>query len=422
MRTLFISETLPYPPTNGRKQRVLHLLRGVARASDVTLLSFMQSEDTTDSAVPLRKYCDEIHLLPRKAWGNGGSTRVAKPWIWGQSLLDYLHPTVPAQLRWYNSPAGARLINRLCSESFDLIWIERLSLMAFLPKPLDCRVVVDLDDLEHRKLAHRLHHGKWDRLLPLRYLEFLKFRRLERNLLNLPYEFVVCSEVDRKFFGGSKRVSVVPNGFEQRPASPSRRAVGRPPIFLFVGTMCYEPNVDAVRFFATAILPLIRRHEPTAQFLIVGHDPTEAVRALKSIPGVDVTGTVASVESYLREAAVFVAPIRFGGGTRIKILEAMAHGKAVVSTTVGAEGLEVESGKHLLLADSPAAFAESCLLLLNDAVLRARISEEGHSLMNRQYTWNRIEGHVEDIVRAGSIVGKTRPAREGDSKCFTLSQ
>jgi len=294
--------------------------------------------------------------------------------------------------------------------------------MAFLPKRLDCRVIVDLDDLEHRKLGRRLRHGDWDRLLPFRGLEFLKFRRLERNLLNLPYEFVVCSEVDHKFFRESNRVLVVPNGFEQQSAYPSHCAVAPTPIFLFVGTMCYEPNVDAVRFFANAIFPLIRRHEPNARFLIVGHDPTEAVLALKSIPGITVTGTVPSVEDYLRQATVFVAPVRFGGGTRIKILEAMAYGRAVVSTTVGAEGIEVESGKHLLLADRPADFAASCLLLLNDASLRERIGEEGYSLFKKQYTWSRIERHVEDIVRSRPIVTKTLPKWEAKARCLSPSR
>jgi glycosyltransferase involved in cell wall biosynthesis len=245
---------------------------------------------------------------------------------------------------------------------------------------------------------------------------------LERNLLNLPYEFVVCSEADRKYVGDSNRVLVVPNGFEQVSAPPTDCPVARPPIFLFVGTMCYEPNVDAVKFFATAILPLIRRFEPTARFLIVGHDPTETVLALKSIPGITVTGTVASVEKYLYEATVFVAPIRFGGGTRIKILEAMAHGKAVVSTTIGAEGLEVESGTHLLLADGPTAFSESCLLLLNNASLRGRLSKEGRSLINNQYTWNRIERHVEDIVRSRSTVAKALAKWEVNTKCLSQSR
>jgi glycosyltransferase involved in cell wall biosynthesis len=148
---------------------------------------------------------------------------------------------------------------------------------------------------------------------------------------------------------------------------------------------------------------------PGARFLIVGHEPPSDIQALNSVDGVTVTGSVPKVESYLRDAAIFVAPIRYGGGTRIKILEAMAHRKAIVSTTVGAEGIDVQHGRHLLLADDPFAFAQACLLCLRDIAVRERIAEEGHSLVRQRYTWSRIEREVAHIV--SSDAGMSLPHR-----------
>jgi sugar transferase (PEP-CTERM/EpsH1 system associated) len=394
VRTLFVSNTVPYPPNSGSKQRAYHLLRGVARVSEVTLFSLMESEEEREYANTLREFCQDIHFLPREAWGHGASLKLPKPLIWGRSALEYLDPTVPALLRWYESPVGKRLLEQLCSAHFDLVWAERLPSMAILPSHLDCRVFVDLDDLQHRKLAHRLRHATWDRLLPFHGLEFLKLRRLETRLAGLPYEFVVCSEVDRQFFNGNGHTWVVPNGVELPSLPPSPRVSENAATLVFVGTMNYEPNVDAVRFFASGIFPLIRRRLPDARFLIVGRDPTEDVLRLQATPGITVTGTVASVEDYLNQASVVVAPIRFGGGTRIKILEAMAHHKAVVSTTVGAEGIRGEPGKHFLAANDDESFAEACALLLRNPTLRERIGAEGYSLVRTHYTWDRIEGQV----------------------------
>src|SRR6266403_4040933 len=141
MRTLFVSNVVPYPPNNGSSQRVYHLLRGVARASEVMLFCLMESEEQREHADSLREFCREVHFLPREMWGHGASRKLPKPLLWGRSALEYLHPTVPAILRWYESPIGKQFVARLCSESFDMIWAEKLPSMFLLPTPLNCRVL-----------------------------------------------------------------------------------------------------------------------------------------------------------------------------------------------------------------------------------------------------------------------------------------
>jgi glycosyltransferase involved in cell wall biosynthesis len=165
--------------------------------------------------------------------------------------------------------------------------------------------------------------------------------------------------------------------------------------------MSTEANADAAQFFVRRILPRIQRVVPDVRTMIVGSNPTQAVRELQDDPSVTVTGTVPTVEPFLREASMSVVPIRFGGGTRIKILESLAHGVPVVSTRVGAEGLEVEDGRHLLLADSAADFADACLRLLRDGAQCAALSREGLKLVQARYDWRVIEQEVEHVVKAG---------------------
>jgi polysaccharide biosynthesis protein PslH len=162
--------------------------------------------------------------------------------------------------------------------------------------------------------------------------------------------------------------------------------------------MSTEANADAVQFFARQIFPRIRRTLPRARTLIVGSRPTPEVLALHDGHSVVVTGTVPAVEPFLQHATMSVVPIRFGGGTRIKILEALAHGVPVVSTRIGAEGLEVEDGRHLLLADSPDDFADACISLSRDGARRAALSREGIKLARERYDWQVIEQQIQQVV------------------------
>lgn len=421
MRTLFISDTVPYPPNNGKRQRIYHLLKGVARKSEVTLVartSSAQNECELAKAECLRDFCREVHLLapPDSQRPCDISNSAPTTSRWRRSAFNHLHPLKPALLRSSQSSIGTEFVRRLCAETFDLIWAETLISMAVLPSHLRCRIVLDLDDIQHRKLAHKLRMASWDKFLPVHALEFLKLRRVERNLWKLPYELLVCSEGDKRFLNANDRVRVVPNGVDLPAESPRRDRAANHPTIVFIGTMSYEPNQDAAKFFLKAIFPLIRAELPNSRFLIVGHEPTKEIQALNSVDGVTVTGSVPSVESYLRQAAVVVVPIRFGGGTRIKILEAMAHRKAIISTTVGAEGIDVQHGKHLLLADEPSAFAQACLLCLREAVVREQIANEGYSLVRRHYTWDRIERQVAEIVSAGaSLAAPLRGIEENEA-------
>jgi polysaccharide biosynthesis protein PslH len=404
MRTLFVANTLPFPLTAGGHQRIYHLLRAVAAVSDVTLVCPTPGGQWCAELEELRPFYERAVPFPlesfdcqRQLTGRSAFHSLARV------ARNYGHPTEPAVLRWYRSAPATRLLASLGHDGYDLIWAERLIGMNLLPPRVTSHVIVDLDDLLHRKLAQKLRRSGLDWAWPLDASEFLKLRRLEHRLPRRPYEFVVCSERDRQVLGGGPRVSVVPNGVDLPPAPPL--SVADPgATFVFVGMMATEANIDAVCFFATEILPLVQRELPDARLVIAGSQPDRRVRKLHDGKTIMVTGTVPSVTPYLRSATAMVVPIRFGSGTRIKILEAMAHHLPVISTTAGAEGLEVVPARHLVIADTPPQFAAACLRLWRDASLRHRLATWGFDLVRSQYTWSAIEAQVEALVLSRGAV------------------
>jgi len=192
-------------------------------------------------------------------------------------------------------------------------------------------------------------------------------------------------------------VRVLPNCVDLPPELPFESA-DDPHRLLFVGKMDYEPNIDAALYFCKSILPLIRNVEPRAHVYIVGREPSEQIRALHTGTDVFVTGAVPDMTPYLNAAGIVVVPLRFGGGTRIKILEAFAHRKALVSTTTGCEGLPVEQGVHLHRADTPRDFAVKCLALMRDAAMRRALGKAGRELVESHYSEDVFQRTVRQCV------------------------
>lgn len=396
-----------HPINSGGHQRVRHLLKALSEIGDITLVHASKDGQREPNLAVLSTFCKEVFTFPIESLVMFQDLRLSKPRYWLTHKLRYLHPTLPALTQQRHSVECAALLKQICLKPFDLLWAERVYSIRMLPGSLAGRVIIDLDDLEYRSFSRQPSLKKLHHMTPLYWLEFFKLRRLEQSLHSLPYEFLVCSELDRKILGAGPKVHVIPNGIDIPTSSPSSVPAHGEPVLLFVGHMSGPPNVDAVTFFYRSVLPLIRRQVPKVKFLIVGTDPAPSVRRLHDGESVIVTGTVPEVSSHLHRAAVFVAPIRFGGGTRIKILEAMAHGRPVVSTSMGAEGLDLEAGKHLLIADSPAEFAEACVRLLQNEGLRARVGREGFEQVRNRYQWSIIERMVHDLVLGAA----SQPAR-----------
>jgi glycosyltransferase involved in cell wall biosynthesis len=248
-------------------------------------------------------------------------------------------------------------------------------------------------------------------------LEFRKMLRYEQSTVQKFQHVIAVSENDRSLMAkwvDADRITVVPTGVDlaQYMPSPGTSAADNsnaPPLVTFVGAMDWEPNADGVEYFCNQVWPAIKVEVPEARFRIVGRNPGRRVQKLAS-DSVEVTGRVPSVVEHLRESAVVIVPLRIGGGTRLKIYEAMAAGKAVVSTTVGAEGLDIHHGRDIVLADDARAFSQAVIMLMRDGELRSRYEKAAAETAAR-YDWSAIGHHFAHVLQSLAET-KSQPERE----------
>ena len=382
------------PPTSGAEYRCLYLAARLSRQMAVTHVGFRSPEAAPPSIPdsPAHRFIG----VPRP-----GSYRM-------QDLVRGALGSVPFTVLNYSRPAMSETIARLFREqSFDIAVLEGIHLGGYLTqvRSAECRpaVVCDWHNVES-EILHRYSlaaHG------PVRkfYARVAagRLERYERWFVSQCDLHVVVSERDRDAlvhrYGATAPVVVIENGVPLEYFSDAGESVQtRRFRVLFSGAMDYHANVEAALWFASEMWPVIFSADPEAVFTIVGRNPTPEVRALAGQPGIEVTGTVPDVRPYYREAAVAVVPLRIGGGTRIKILEAMAAGVPVISTTLGAEGLAAEPGEHYALADSTDQMRASLQSLLRDSQQAARLIAAGRDLIRRRYDWatlgDQLAGHL----------------------------
>jgi sugar transferase (PEP-CTERM/EpsH1 system associated) len=374
-------------------------MRHLARRHAITYLSFADPADAIH-ADGMREVAARVETVPRSDPAKGSLRFYLDA---ARHLIDPL----PYAVGKYRSRAFAqRLRELLAAGSFDLIVCDFLFPAVNLPKTLPCPAVIFTHNVESeiwrrhtetatglRRWLYRMQHHRmlayeartlrrFDGVLAVSDADKGSFARLYPGAIRHPVH-VVPTGVDTEFFTPAAATTV-------RGASTGR--------LVFTGSMDWLPNEDAMQFFCRDILPLIRQREPRATLSIVGRAPTPAVQRLADIHGVIVTGRVDDVRPFLEEADVYVVPLRIGGGTRLKIFEAMAIGRAVVSTTVGAEGLPVTSGEHLLRADDPQAFADAVVDLFRDPARRDRLAAAARALVRARYDWSAVAGELEEAL------------------------
>jgi glycosyltransferase involved in cell wall biosynthesis len=288
------------------------------------------------------------------------------------------------------------MVRNLGGDAPDLIWVYSSWLAGSFPDLDWSRVVVDFDTLFFRSMRSTMRHSAWygSKILA-ENTEIWKQELFDRRLSKRAARVVVCSEDDQRILGYDN-VQLLPNcvDVQDTPANDAEL----PHRLLFVGKMDYHPNVDAVLYFCKSILPRILDREPRAQLYIVGREPSDEIRALHNGITVFVTGAVPDTTPYFHAAGLVIAPVRCGGGTRVKLLEAFAHQKAVVATTIACEGLAVEQGVHLYQADAPQDFAARCLALMSDALSRKALGIAGRDLVERRYSHAVFQRTVQQCV------------------------
>jgi polysaccharide biosynthesis protein PslH len=385
LRILWVKAGKLLPVDTGGKIRSYNILRHLGKNHSVTLVSYYggQRDQEYETAI--------AQELP-------GAVTIHTAALDGSALaqyLDYLRlmfrPEPFAVSKFTDSEVRRTLAARTEPQRFEVAVCDFLSASANFPARLGIPTILFQHNVE-TALWQRLAASEANILRRLAYaIEARKMGRYEQAALRRFHHIIAVSDHDREqmlAMDSTCEITVVPTGVDTTKYSPAPPATADPPRVVFLGSMDWEPNIDAVSYFCRDVFPRVRASFPKAVFQIVGRNPHSSVRQLVS-DGVEVTGTVPSVEEYLRRATVVIVPLRIGGGTRLKIFEAMATGKAVVSTSIGAEGLAVESGRDLILADDAATFADAVVRLLQDATLRRRY-EEAAARLAAQYDWSII--------------------------------
>jgi glycosyltransferase involved in cell wall biosynthesis len=408
MRVLWVKAGKLLPVDTGGKIRSYNLLRHLAAHHDLTLLSYYGGGRDTG-------YEDEIHRqFPGAEPIHDGLAQHGLP-VYLHYAGRLLSPAPYAVSKFTSRRVRRRVQARLDDGHFDVAVCDFLSASGNFPRRLQTPSVLFQHNIESVLWRRQASHepGLLKRIAFT--VEAAKMFRYERDAVQRFHRVIAVSERDRHEMADMTdpaRVSVVPTGVDVECYRAASGTCPDRPIVMFLGSMDWEANIDAVDYFCREIWPSVRSAVPDALFRIVGRSPHPRVRRLASM-SVDVTGTVSSVVEHLKETAVFVVPLRIGGGTRLKIFEAMAAEKAVVSTSIGAEGLDVTDGRDILLADTAGEFADSVIALLRDPVRRRQLERAGGQTAER-HDWSAIARRFEDVLREaiGAPDPVDRPAVE----------
>lgn len=410
MRILVVTDQLPYPLITGARVRIHNMLRRLAGRHEFWLASLIDSTGDLDVLPQVSSYAQVVT----------GSREKMRPVAHLPGLVRYGLAGVPLELKFEYSKLLAQGIRRLVARvPFDIIQFEPSKMALYLDTTLRARphkrlmVFHDVAFSQYSRIA-QLEPDLAGRLRARLYAETM--RRWEPGNAARMDGCIAVSHTDRQLLTSLNprlRPLVVPNGVDTRamtPLAPSQEA----PALLFVGTMRYEPCADAALFFAREVLPRIRRQIGPVDFWIVGMDPPPQVVELGKEEGIHVTGRVESVHPYYARSSVCVVPLRAGSGTRLKILEAMALGRPVVSTSIGREGLDAVDGEHLLVADDPGPMADAVVKLLKNQAFATKMVADARAMVESRYDWDGIAGQMEAIYEglaepegrgAGSLIG-----------------
>ena len=381
MKILFTSEMIPWLPSHdGFRVSPANLIRDLSDRHEIHMIALSHGGEPEERSEWAREYCSSFSIFPSE---HGVRARA-------RAITGAVDPALES---FYRDAVASRSPDVLHLEGGGLAPLLRTASQG-LPAVLS---VHDSRALRYEEFAEfAAAPGKRFRLRLLSSLA----RQQERRWFRYADRVVVTSSFDADGLSRavtSRRIVAIPYGIDleyygYRPAPEAGRIV-------FTGNMSWPPNEDAAEHFARDIMPAIRNRIPDASFWIVGAEPSARVRALASIPGIHVTGTVADIRPWFRSAAVYASPLRFGLGVKNKILEAMALGAPIVATSRSLTGTPLIDGRHAMVADDDAKFAESVVQLLSDPELRNSLSREARRKVEAEYSWRRIASVFEDLYR-----------------------
>jgi sugar transferase (PEP-CTERM/EpsH1 system associated) len=391
-RILLLSPWMPWPPHDGGRIRIFNTLRYLSQHHDVTLAAPSRTPDDVDAPAELRDHCQEIVTADLRGDSWAVMARSLGGALRRRPLIESIH----------HGHALAREVSRVTArEPFDIVQVEFSWFTPYL-RAIDpacgARSVLVMHNVESLRFQRELRAGTTiGRRLALGADQWLS-RDWEAQAVRRVDAVVVVSETELRWvaeMAPDASLAVAPNGVDTDHFRPAQTPVVGS--LVFTGSMDYPPNVDAVLWFSREVWPLLRQHHPALRLEIVGRAPAAPVRALHGEAGIRVTGEVPDVRMHLSQASAVVVPLRAGAGTRLKILEAMAMGRPVVSTTLGAEGLDVVHGANVLLADTPVDFASAVDSVLASPTLARRLADAGRRLVVERYDWQRCLAALDDV-------------------------
>lgn len=398
-KLLFLTPDLPYPPHQGAAIRTFNLIKNLAPSHEIHLLSFVQQSNASRRPGTLSTYCANMATVP-------APSRSSK-----SRALSVLFSSKPDMALRLPSRRFANQL-RLCllRERFDFVQVEAIEMAQYglavkrMSLPSQPQVVFDDINAEYllQKRAFESDVGHPPHWLGALYslIQWQKLRRYEAKVCRQVDRVVVVSPADREALlelVPELHSTVVPNGVDTSYYTPTEREKESDTTLVFTGKMDFRPNVDAVLWFAREVLPLIREAVPQARLRVVGRNPHPRLKPLAGRTDITLTGYVDDVRPHVAEAGVYVVPLRVGGGTRLKVLEAMSMGKAIVTTSLGREGIDVADGRELVIADDASAFARSVVDLLRDREGRRELGRAARSLAESNHDWRHITPLLEQV-------------------------
>jgi sugar transferase (PEP-CTERM/EpsH1 system associated) len=388
VRILWLKTELLHPVDKGGKIRTYNMLKEMKREHHVTYLTLDDGTATADERAKATEYCHELICIPERR------REKFTPGFYFELLLNLVSPR-PYAIKKYESAAMLRKIVELeRKNTFDLLVCDFLAPAGNVPRTLNMPVVLFQHNVE--AMIWKRHYEVQTNPVKKAYLygQWQKMRRFEKEMCRRFDSVIAVSADDRdqmKREYGAEAVFDVPTGVDVEFFRPSGAVQAEKHGIVFTGSMDWLPNEDAIRYFMREIMPLIKNKVPDATLTVVGRNPPPAlVDRSKEDPSLVITGRVDDVRPYIENAAVYIVPLRIGGGTRLKIFEAMAMEKPVVSTTVGAEGLPLTHGVELLLADAPETFADAVVKLFGDSQYATELGQRAAAVVRENHGWRPV--------------------------------
>jgi len=406
MKILWLKTELLHPVDKGGKIRTYQMLKELKKEHEITYLTLDDGCAAPDACDLAAEYCNELITIPHRVSAKFSGRFYSE-------LAANLLSRLPYFIEKYRSQAMRQEIEKVLAEnSHDILICDFLHPAINLPDDINIPTLLFQHNVE--AMIWKRHYEVSDNSAKRVYLrsQWERARRFERQACRRFDVVVAVSKEDAEVFRseyGLDRVFEIGTGVDTEYFSPINGDRTVKPNIVFTGSMDWLPNSDAVKWFIKEIFPRIKTEVPEATFTVVGRDPfPDLIELAKRDPSITVTGRVDDVRPYMRDAAVFVVPIRIGGGTRLKIFEAMAMGLPVVSTTIGAEGLPVNDGKELLLRDPVNSFGEAVISLLRNRDKVEALSGRGLRTVRNEFAWSTIAKQFAEIANVSVIANENQ--------------